>query len=403
MAAASEPDRRWKCPFCETLNPELFLVCTVCRTEAPAEAASPASPATGAGAAAAAAAAACSADSTMHSNMRECLETSSQEELLSLPKSALVAEILRLRGVLAMAQAALLEVDEANARKQGEKREQENSEALATIVSDLEAARRSGIPLPLDQRNFLALAELGRSPSEIADESCPVCYEDLSLGAMVVVEGCGHSACVDCMRGHVVTNVRSASIGNLVCMEEGCTSPLGHATVMDMLSGDEHADDREKYERFGIRCYLDGVGNSMVCPVRECQSEFIVEHGNAKVDCPACGKAFCAHCPGKPEWHDSTCEKYQEWARENGKADDAFEQLLKSKKSRMKPCPKCKAIVFKPPRTSGGACNWLRCRCKHTFCFLCLAGPLPSDHHAHFRGAGPCQGKLFYDDPATVE
>jgi len=272
-------------------------------------------------------------------------------------------------------------------------------------------AASSGARLSRDQRNFIVIDELGLDATDLVDGGCPVCYGELDLEHGCVLPGCGHAVCLDCVKGQVVECVQGEDIRGLVCPEDGCASRIPYSDVMDVLAGPEHASDREKYkrfsmmkyERFSVSGFLAEVGNSVTCPFDGCQVAFIVEHGSARVDCPHCKKSFCNHCPGHPKWHaDSTCEKYQDWVREDGKGDSEFEKLLKSKAGRIKPCPKCKTPIWKPPRTDGGACNWLRCRCRHTFCFLCLKGPLGDDHYAHFKEEGPCKGHLFYDAPDTL-
>jgi len=43
--------------------------------------------------------------------------------------------------------------------------------------------------------------------------------------------------------------------------------------------------------------------------------------------CPQCKKRYCLAC--KVEYHTgSTCEKYQQWAIENGQADTKFQDFV---------------------------------------------------------------------------
>lgn len=60
--------------------------------------------------------------------------------------------------------------------------------------------------------------------------------------------------------------------------------------------------------------------------------------------CPLCKKRYCLKC--KVDYHvGSTCEKYQEWARENGLADELFGDFVQG--HNFKQCPGCKAWVEK--------------------------------------------------------
>ena len=74
------------------------------------------------------------------------------------------------------------------------------------------------------------------------------------------------------------------------------------------------------------------------CPKPRCQTPMIKGEHTTMVVCPSpsCKYSFCARC--KVEWHaDTTCEKYQQWLKENGSAADLFEAW---KKQNTKPCPK---------------------------------------------------------------
>lgn len=167
------------------------------------------------------------------------------------------------------------------------------------------------------------------------------------------------------------------------------------------------------------------------CPKPRCQTPMIKGEHTTMVVCPSpsCKYSFCARC--KVEWHaDTTCEKYQQWLKENGSAADLFEAW---KKQNTKPCPKesggcgrdiqkvgphvcqhparrrtfharshvgCCLCVFvpvfdaPPPSFQSGGCNHMHCtRCGFDFCWLCLQ-KYKSGHFS--RGSGtPCAGKQF--------
>ena len=277
----------------------------------------------------------------------------------------------------------------------------ENASASASydaIVAALCEQKQQGFRLSQEEENFLVLASLGRTASAISDEDCPICFATLDPSDTVVMEPCGHLTCSGCMREHIQAKVSEAKMSELCCTAEECEEPLSPALIERTLHGPKYAKDLGKYHRFSTDAFLDGTGMRMICPERECQASFLVEHTSPRVVCPHCRHAFCAHCPSKPDWHpDSSCEKYQKWARENRKGDAAFEALLRSKKSRIKKCPKCKGNVYKPPRSDGGACNHMTCSCTHQWCWLCSC----TYRAGHYNEDGPCHGKQFYDQPGT--
>lgn len=53
--------------------------------------------------------------------------------------------------------------------------------------------------------------------------------------------------------------------------------------------------------------------------------------------CDVCTKKWCLKC--NDDTHDSTCEAYQQWKKENGMADDKFQELIDA--GLLKLCPHC--------------------------------------------------------------
>lgn len=273
-------------------------------------------------------------------------------------------------------------------------------QAQSFRAADIRGAMRMGWTIGLEDTNWIRLHESGVDPSSRKGEECAVCTDELSgdMAAMFVFNECAHTICKQCARELVTAAVTTASMDELACPE--CSGDMLDSDVRLLLDTDEDAAMLEKYERFSVQAFLSQSGCSEVCP--KCNVSFLLEHNGARVVCPSCEKVWCGHCPGKPDWHEGvTCDKYQEWRRENGKADEAFEAMIKDRKARIKPCPRCKAAIFKPPKGSGGKCNWMRCRCGHAFCFLCME-TLGSSHTEHFKKPGPCHNKLFYDEPDTT-
>jgi len=61
-----------------------------------------------------------------------------------------------------------------------------------------------------------------------------------------------------------------------------------------------------------------------------------------------CNKKYCLKC--NDDSHDSTCEAYRQWKKENGMADDKFQELIDS--GVLKLCPHCNTRTQK---TEGNA------------------------------------------------
>jgi E3 ubiquitin-protein ligase RNF144 len=330
-------------------------------------------------------------------------ETASDAALYRMPRDRLVGEILRLRSVLAILQQDIM--DSSNAERA--RRSRESARTVASdrkmIYDQLVEASMHGDKLSIGMRNFIRLYEAGKESSfgEDTDEfECAICFGSVGLDEAFVVEKCCHTFCHACVREQVITAVNSHSLSELMCPEVGCGNSLDYRDVCNLLEGEEHVAVLEKYERFTAEDYVATTSNAVRCPKVSCQAVMIKEGGAAKVKCMACGHEWCSECPGDPDWHEgSTCEKFQQWLKENGEGDERFQAYLKDPKMRTKPCPRCKAPVNKLARTEGGACNHVTCACKFDFCWLCMKGPYKP---GHYNDPGPCYGKQYYDEPETV-
>lgn len=323
--------------------------------------------------------------------------------LMRLPKRQLVDEILRLRAVVGMLQEDVREATAAQTQARRSQDAKRSAEDKRLILAQLKEAQGQGQKLPVGHTNFIRLMEAGKDPDLEASAGleCAICTDDsLTLDSAFVVGPCACIFCFGCLREHVQTQVRSHALQALVCPGEDCSSRLTYNDVANLLDGHEYEADMRKYEQFAVEDYLAADPRAVRCPKRECQAVMIKETDEPRAVCVACKHSWCTKCPGQPDWHpDSTCEKYQQWLKDNGKGDDLFAAMLKDKKNRTKPCPRCKAQIHKPLRKDGGACNHISCPCGFEWCWLCLKGPY---RPGHYNEAGPCFGKQYYDEPETT-
>ena len=57
---------------------------------------------------------------------------------------------------------------------------------------------------------------------ESSKVTCPVCYEEVDVNDSIIIEECGHFACIDCMRNQCMTKLDSGSeVVNTFCVS--CT------------------------------------------------------------------------------------------------------------------------------------------------------------------------------------
>ncbi len=75
--------------------------------------------------------------------------------------------------------------------------------------------------------------------------------------------------------------------------------------------------------------------------------------------CDVCTKKYCLKC--NDDTHDSTCEAFQQWKKENGMADDKFQELVDT--GVLKLCPHCNIRTQKTEGTPVSCVCLLRCVC----------------------------------------
>ena len=171
---------------------------------------------------------------------------------------------------------------------------------------------------------------------------------------------------------------KSAVIG-ITCPHSGCKNELTYDDLRRFLPPQTF----QKYEEFSLKAALDGDPNVRWCPnPKSCGNAIVNEDpSNTKMVCGVCRYEFCFLCGD--EYHLGTCEEYENWKIENGKADKEFKKWAKGN---TKPCPQCKAVIQK-----NSGCNHMTCyKCKYEFCWLCM-GKYSSRHFDVYNVLG-CPG-----------
>lgn len=188
---------------------------------------------------------------------------------------------------------------------------------------------------------------------------CAICLQEQAIDFRHSLDVCRHTFCRDCMQHYFEEAISTKSLP-IKCPMPDCRKEVTVADLEFILS----PEMVKKYDDFSLHYELERNPDVYsCCPTPNCGYFFTFETGDAEFHCPKCNKHYCLRC--KCDWHDKiTCEKYQEWAKENGKADDLFEQFVQGQK--LKRCPRCNSWVEK---TSG--CPHMTCRCGHKWCFSC--------------------------------
>jgi hypothetical protein len=192
---------------------------------------------------------------------------------------------------------------------------------------------------------------------------------------------CTHSSrsiCDTCIYEHVR---HTWNMGPHICCPE-CNISFSHGAIKVILINRNDTILYERYEKFDLDRCLEQSSEFVWC-AHGCGSGQLNEGAamNKTVQCISCQKLTCfTHkCP----WHEGmTCEEY-DLPRANG-------QLHASQRwidGHTKKCPTCHSYIEK-----NEGCDHMTClKCKHEFCWLCLASYSGIKRHGAYLHCRTCQ------------
>ncbi|ELP88400.1 ariadne RING finger, putative [Entamoeba invadens IP1] len=196
-------------------------------------------------------------------------------------------------------------------------------------------------------------------PKKDKQLECGICFSESDQSFFYTNPFCGHSFCIPCLSDHVRTKINDANT-IIKCPQGGCTSEIPYNDLVDFGLVTDPAL-LQKYDATLTRLSLDNDTNTVYCI--KCGTAMIGEPSTTMVRCVKCDYCFCCRC--KEQWHaDSTCEKYQQWKKDNAKGSTAFEEYIRN---HAKLCPNCHQPIEK-----NGGCNHMTCKCGYQFCWLCM-------------------------------
>ncbi|KAL2631759.1 hypothetical protein R1flu_016445 [Riccia fluitans] len=256
----------------------------------------------------------------------------------------------------------------------------ENQEHLRQTLGLFQATR------PEIQRNFSCLVSHQKTV-------CTICLESFSFSAvsnMRATPACGHFFCDPCWRSYI-----QAAIGDgpgclsLRCPNPECKCAVGEDMVLSFITC---RNDRDKYNRYLLRSYIENNREAKWCPAPGCEFAIFMkeesnENGADEVKCN-CSFSFCWKC--ELEAHQPVnCNTVLKWSKRvklNG-ASDSINWILTNSKL----CPECKRPIEK-----NQGCNHMTCSspCRHEFCWVCL-GPWATHKICNRMPHGPSEeGKV---------
>ncbi|CAB4288088.1 unnamed protein product [Prunus armeniaca] len=208
---------------------------------------------------------------------------------------------------------------------------------------------------------------------------CNICFEPKAAHQWFDIKNCSHGYCTECMVNYVVSNLQE-NVTTIRCPEPDCASGSIEPEDCDWIL------PQEVFERWESTLCEAAIPSSQkfYCPFSDCSAMLIIDDDGSEVvrqsQCPHCQRLFCAQC--KVAWHaEMECWEFQELNDdERGREDIQLRNLANMED--WKRCPNCKFYVEKKT-----GCNFMKCRCRATFCYRCgqsLSLPKTQRHYCSY-------------------
>ncbi|XP_014521929.1 probable E3 ubiquitin-protein ligase ARI7 [Vigna radiata var. radiata] len=213
--------------------------------------------------------------------------------------------------------------------------------------------------------------------SNARELTCGICFE-MYPRSRVKSAACGHPYCHLCWAGYIGTSINDGP----GCLVLRCPDPTcGAAVGQDMINLLASHEDKEKYDRYLLRSYIEDNKKTKWCPAPGCEYAvtFDAGSGNYDVSC-LCSYGFCWNCTEEAH-RPVDCGTVSKWILKNSAESENMNWIL----ANSKPCPKCKRPIEK-----NQGCMHMTCTppCKFEFCWLCLGAW--SDHGERTGGFYAC-------------
>ena len=234
--------------------------------------------------------------------------------------------------------------------------------------------------------------EATRKAKYEAMPECPMCAEKVER-LHAVSFTCNHKICMTCLDNMILTTLKStAAIVKCPCCRAGdehadapesaCVPKkawqlidpwLYHiASRTETILSASHSLALERFQKskqilfFAGEDQIYGGDKYKSCPACKTVTCALFQHGSiARCLNPTCAMLFCPRCES-PSHLGRTCE--QAMNLERAKVDKVTEAAV-SKTSKYCPNPYCKTPIT---HFHKHGCHHITCRCRTTFCYLCL-------------------------------
>lgn len=213
---------------------------------------------------------------------------------------------------------------------------------------------------------------------------CKLCLVDTSLSKTFKIEGCGCSYCKDCMRAYVEFEIEEGAY-EISCPDAQCDQ--GAILSLQEISSLVSPELMEKHCKFRLNRDVSMDKGRAWCPRAGCETICSI-NGNSgggtplgPVHCPNCSTDFCSIC--REPWHNGACSD--------------LPLGIPFGSDHIKCCPMCSVPIEKDEGCAQMMCK----RCKHVFCWYCLAS-LDDDFLLRHYDKGPCKNKLGHSRASVI-
>ncbi|XP_065348724.1 probable E3 ubiquitin-protein ligase RNF144A isoform X1 [Cloeon dipterum] len=212
---------------------------------------------------------------------------------------------------------------------------------------------------------------------------CKICLTEVPQAQTTTLQLCQCVFCTECLRQYVSFEIQEAAY-DIACPDAGCEKQgvLGLQEIESLVS----TDLMEKHQKFRLDKEVDLDSGRTWCPRAGCETICTICPGCQPqcVSCPSCSDAFCSSC--KKPWHPGA-----QCSLEKSESSLIFDP------ERIKLCPMCKVPIEKDEGCAQMMCK----RCKHVFCWYCLAS-LDDDFLLRHYDKGPCKNKLGHSRASVI-
>ncbi|XP_054286970.1 E3 ubiquitin-protein ligase RNF144A-like [Macrosteles quadrilineatus] len=225
--------------------------------------------------------------------------------------------------------------------------------------------------------------------SERSNVMCKLCLNEVPQHLTWTLQHCSCTFCVECMRAYVEFEIGEGayeiSCPDALCEKQGVMS----LNEIERLVPEENF---EKHKRFRLNREVELDKSRTWCPSAGCETVCTVCSTAERcvpqsVHCPTCETDFCSNC--RAAWHQGVPCRPEDLAQPiPGITFDS--ELIKC-------CPMCAVPIEKDEGCAQMMCK----RCKHVFCWYCLAS-LDDDFLLRHYDKGPCKNKLGHSRASVI-